>query len=162
MSLVLFSKDKWVLHLECNLLLRGCLEFPCITLPPRLPSFKSFPLHPSQLHSFNSHRPKAIAQKTPSLPKESEWKACCQATGRSSQIVMNIKKQMDVTQLHSQLCMVHCAPSLSRHNMPTGGFEGKRITLTMCTLYSELRNHCGRRLDIFLAPLPIPQLCRFL
>ena len=59
---LLLSKDKRVLHLECDLLLRGCFEFPCTTLSPRLPTIKTFPLHPSQLHSFNSHRPKAIAR----------------------------------------------------------------------------------------------------
>ena len=87
--LMFFSKDKWVLHLECNLLLRGCLEFPCITLPPRLPSFKSFPLHPSQLHSFNSHRPKAIAQQAPTLPKRVSGKHAARQLARSSTKVFN-------------------------------------------------------------------------
>ena len=81
-----FSKDEWVLHLECNSRVIALNSHASPYLHVFL--LQSFPLHPSQLHSFNSHRPKVIAQSGPTLPKESEWKARCRATGRSSQIIM--------------------------------------------------------------------------
>ena len=64
-----------------------CFEFPCITLSPHLSSIKS-PSSSLPTTFLQQQQAKGNSMIGPHSPKESEWKAYCKATGRSSQFVM--------------------------------------------------------------------------